>query len=222
MGQEQPSIYYDNLYSQSAKYRKSWNEISPRKKLWVAAAEGVDSPGVVDLGSGAGQFAQCLFQKERIEFYKGLDFSEKALRMARRLLEESGISEYTGEGSGDDRRWELSRVDLVALAGFHNGAFSDFDDPNVWTFTLLEILEHIEKDLEVLALVPDGSPVVLSVPAFDDQAHVRHFKNQEEVSRRYRPYIDISTIRTPWKWFVVKGTKRRKHETEKILTPTLF
>jgi hypothetical protein len=226
MGQEQDAIYYDNLYANSTKYRKSWKDISPRKRLWSAAADFVETQGVVDLGSGAGHFPECLFDKGKIQFYKGLDFSEKALSMARRLLDDAGIEEYIDAGpmtgSGDDRRWELSVVDLVKLASWNELAFHAFRDPETWTFTLLEILEHIEADLDVLRLVPEGSPVVISVPSFDDPAHVRHFPNQDAVRKRYGPYIDISMIRTPWKWFVVKGTKRTAHETEQIFNPTLF
>jgi len=222
MGKEQDSNYYNSLYANSSKYRKSWNQISPRKKLWSAAASFVKTPGVVDLGSGAGQFAECLFETTGIQYYKGLDFSEKAVRMSRERLVDKRIDEYLG--SGDDKRWEFNVVDLNALAGFHSQAFFRFGDADVWTFTILEVLEHVEKDLEILSLVPEGSPVVISVPSFDDEAHCRHFTSKESVVFRYSPYIQIKQIRTPWKWYVVQGIKKTKvdHEKDKLSSPNLF
>jgi len=71
---------------------------------------------------------------------------------------------------------------------------------NFHAFVLLEILEHITADWKIIASIPSGSKVVFSVPDFNSKAHVRWFKNQEEVKERYREWLvfgDMTILTKP-------------------------
>lgn len=57
-----------------------------------------------------------------------------------------------------------------------------------------EVLEHIDDDLGAIAQWAPGTPVICSVPNFDYYTHVRHFKTDDEVARRYGALIGISNI----------------------------
>lgn len=58
-----------------------------------------------------------------------------------------------------------------------------------------EVLEHITNDLDVVRRWRPGSPIVCSVPNFDYESHVRHFRDESEVRRRYGHLISIDSIR---------------------------
>lgn len=81
--------------------------------------------------------------------------------------------------------------------------------------TMFEVLEHVE-DLRLLETLNKGQRVIFSVPSFDSPAHVRHFKNKEEVYDRYENHVKFEAIATfnhPkfWvrkKWFCAVGNIR--------------
>jgi 2-polyprenyl-3-methyl-5-hydroxy-6-metoxy-1,4-benzoquinol methylase len=64
--------------------------------------------------------------------------------------------------------------------------FEDFD-----VFVVLEILEHLEQDTELLAAIPQGATVILSVPNYDSEAHVRFFADADAVVERYGALLDF-------------------------------
>ena len=58
-------------------------------------------------------------------------------------------------------------------------------------FICLETLEHIEDDLKVIDLIPEGATIIFSVPTYNFKSHVRYFSDKESVIERYSPLIDI-------------------------------
>lgn len=210
MGKELDSGYYTEVFTSSPKYRKKWSDIKTRAKLWKQVSGLVTGSRVIDLGCGPGQFAECLYDINPIvEEYDGYDFSEGALHMAGKVADRTGWNR---------EQWRFHRVDLVKAAR----VFPEAIGPASTFYTCLETLEHVERDDLILSLIPEGAKLVISVPSFDDPGHVRHFTTLEKALERYRPYIDISTIKQPWKWFVLSGIKRSTNEQKRILEPTLF
>jgi len=201
MGKEQPQSYYDQVYKASP--IKSWRDYkAPRKRLFRAAAEMIGkSPLMMDLGCGPGLFAQFLDEEfhDNVELYNGFDFSRYALRHARNLLL-------------GDNRFQFHLANLMQM---------EYSDevimPPGAVFIIMETLEHLEDDMHVLSLVPDGSTVVVSVPSFDDPGHVRIFPTWEHVSARYSEHLEISEHQQVCKWFLFKGIKKaHEDETKKI------
>jgi tetratricopeptide (TPR) repeat protein len=61
-------------------------------------------------------------------------------------------------------------------------------------YTLIEVIEHLEDDLQVLAAIPAGQPLVITVPSFDDPGHVRTY-DEAAFRTRYGTLLDIACIR---------------------------
>ena len=54
----------------------------------------------------------------------------------------------------------------------------------------MEVLEHIERDLEIVSQVRPGTRCLCTVPNFPYVSHVRHFTSKEEVVGRYGQYFE--------------------------------
>lgn len=56
------------------------------------------------------------------------------------------------------------------------------------------MLEHIAFDLEVVEQWPAGTYCVCSVPNFDAENHVRHFRSEDQVRQRYGHLLAIDSV----------------------------
>lgn len=100
-----------------------------------------------------------------IKNYRGFDFSAEAIKIAN--------NPNCWRGNLYDKRH-----------------YRDYD-----TYVMCEVLEHLEFDKEALQLIPPGKRVILTVPSFDDPAHLRIYRNFS----RYDNLIKINkTIRFNW------------------------
>jgi SAM-dependent methyltransferase len=125
---------------------------------------------VLEVGCGTGGFAHLLRDREPDVSYRGFDFSPVAVQRAIARLGQSDLF-FVGD----------ARVrDCYGLAAE--------------AIVCTEVLEHIETDLEVIAQWAPGAYCVCSVPNFDADNHVRHFKSEIEVRQRYAPLIEIERI----------------------------
>jgi len=116
---------------------------------------------IVDLGSGVGHFAKILFDKGYIK-YIGIDFAPAMLKKSKKQVPEATFI------LGDLRNEEIHKIIQKHKI-----------------FVILETLEHIEKDLDIIKNIPQGSLVIFSVPNYDHPAHVRHFKTINNVIERF-------------------------------------
>lgn len=57
-----------------------------------------------------------------------------------------------------------------------------------------EVLEHIEDDRGVVALWPQGTLCVCSLPNFDHEDHFRVFRREEDIVERFGDLIDIKSM----------------------------
>lgn len=144
-------------------------EESPWLPLYEEAARLIGNDPVIDLGCGTGRFAQALYRQTRRGSYLGIDFSSRALAEAKRAFPE-GVRRDEGItfSKQDLARWKPSD----SLAG---GT----------VFTCLEVLEHLEGDLDLVRRIPPGFRLVFSVPNYPSAAHVRDFRTVGAVWKRY-------------------------------------
>jgi len=125
---------------------------------------------VLEVGCGTGPLAHMLMQSMSVG-YRGFDFSPVAVEKARRR---------TG------RHDEFFVGDATAAATYKGMPY----DAIVCT----EVLEHIESDLLAISHWAPGTMCVCSVPNYDADTHVRHFRSVDEVTRRYGGLIEIESV----------------------------
>ena len=181
--------YYDDVFERQEAYRCPPEE-SHYYPLWAAVLSLIKHPvKILDIGCGPGQFAALC--AEAGHKYVGLDWSKVAIEIGR-------------EGPG-----EFHLVDLQQDRTHFN------DDYDVATF--IEFLEHVPDDLEILADVPRGRTVILTVPDYPGAEHFRFFSDLDQVTHRYQPLITIaarmilsgkSRRGRSVKMFVLKGIRR--------------
>lgn len=130
-----------------------------------------DSPRVLEVGCGSGSMAQYLFDTRTTSAYTGFDFSSVAVEKAR---------QRTGRG-------DCFFVGDATLAATY--ASLNYD-----TVICTEVLEHIEDDLAAVAHWKAGSYCICSVPNYDADTHVRHFRSEQDVADRYGSLIQIDRV----------------------------
>lgn len=203
MGQVQKEDYYNMVYNNAPRYSKHYRTM-PYLPTWALVLQLINNhertvlrdsaAKVTDIGCGTGQFAHFLADHTNC-VYTGLDFSEVAIEMAKAR----GSTNNSPAGS-----FTFIKTDFTDAA--RNKELFTGD-----VFTILETLEHLENDIDIVSALPKGSLVIISVPTFDDDGHVRFFSSAEEVDKRYGRLI--GTIEAPAKverirsWFLIYGIR---------------
>jgi len=135
---------------------------------------------ILELGCGTGQFAEML-NSYGYNHYLGLDFSEEAISRAKK------------------RNPEMKFVN----ADIENDLL-DFDYD---TIVSLETMEHLKDDLKLIQSFPKKE-IVITVPSFNDPAHVRYFKELKDATDHYSKVIDIEKAQKFSKWYMIKGVTK--------------
>ncbi len=176
--EETPAESYDQLYSIEGDENRSYGAYDrpywdshyyPLYKKVFDEVVRIGGQKVLEVGCGSGSFAHLLFDRSSLD-YHGFDFSEAAIRKAG--LRTKKPDRFSVARAGDD----------VLMARPYD------------TIVCLEVLEHIERDLDVVKSWRPGCNCVCSVPNFDQPDHVRFFRNEDEVRERYRGLIDMDKV----------------------------
>ena len=181
MGKEQEAEYYDKAFSGDKKYQGSYRNLPhfPVMQIALSYIKELRNPYIMEFGCGTGQFAQLLWE-HGIREYMGVDFSPKAVEIA------SSLSPQVFE--------------VQDCTSYNPAEYFD-------TFVTMEILEHIEKDLETISRIPTGKTIIFSVPRFDNTAHVRFFTSKEQVQERYCKLIKLDDLMKYQNWYIAKGVR---------------
>ncbi len=172
---EKDEHFYNKAYLQGGYknlYHKSYKE-SLYLPLWEKALElvkEVKEPKIIEIGCGAGQFANLLFDHGIFE-YKGIDYSQEAISLAKRT---------------NERFAEFFFVENAYQSQIYQ------DQYNI--VILLEVLEHLTEDLFLLNKIRKASIVLFSVPNFNSESHVRFFKKKTDITRRYGKILRMNDI----------------------------
>lgn len=171
MGEEQNNEYYNKVFKDSNRYHQSWDKVHPSYKiLWEKSIDLLTQnniKNVLDIGCGMGQMSE-LTHIHNIQ-YKGIDFSEYAIEFCKSKNYPNQIFEVAD-----------------ALKYKYNDEIEGY--------VTHEFLEHIKDDLQVLNNLKPHKFILLSVPNFDSQGHVRWFTDVKNVQDRYSPYIKNFTV----------------------------
>lgn len=180
MGTAKPASWYDAEFvrdkNYGVKYTKS-RYYQQWKKL-LTMVKGLEGR-ILELGCGPGQFAAML-EAEGLTNYVGIDFSPKAVEMATKATKQRIVC----------KRIEDSDLEK---------------DMSYSTVLILETLEHMTQDVETLKRIRTGSNIIFTVPKFDGTSHVRHFKQKEEVRKRYGECFKSLRIAEHGQYWIGKG-----------------
>jgi len=143
----------------------------PLAPLWEAVSSAVKNDDVYDLGCGPGPLALTLWLREYKGEYRGYDFSPVCVDAAR----------FATGGCDEGTAHSFEVADLRDDPPYK-------DEPvrgNAW-FVFVEVLEHLDDDHGALRRwVPPGGKVLMSLPNYASESHVRHFASPGDVYARY-------------------------------------
>lgn len=168
---EAPAETYDRQFSDSGEAGQHYRR-SIQYRLYRRVCERLAPfPGrrLLEVGCGTGAFAHCVMETSPC-VYRGFDFSEVGIRQARTR---TGCDDCFF--IGDARHPEN-----------YTGPYE--------TIVCLEVLEHIERDLDVVACWKSGCECICSVPNFNYPTHVRSFRQEADIVSRYGHLILIHAI----------------------------
>lgn len=160
--------WYDRTYATMPDYRQPYWR-SNYYPLWTVIADRLRRDGlkqVLDIGCGPGQFAACLFDQADIRTYTGLDFSPRAIEMARVACPRGTF--VVGDAT-TTRVHEETPHDVVICT---------------------EVLEHVPADHLVIERFTPGVRAICTVPNFRSTSHVRYFDRVDDVVARYERFFD--------------------------------
>lgn len=181
----------NKIYANKDRHYSRHYSKSPYLKIWEHAASYINGVDMVcDIGCGPGQLMELLLDKD-VTGYTGIDISPVAISKACDLL---------------SKRKDAFKVSLVCT-----NILNGFTMPQADKYVLIEILEHLNEDKQLLAKIPRGKEVILSVPSYLGGSHVRKFDNAEQVKERYGsivlPEEIVELKHGSGKIFVLKGIK---------------
>ena len=189
---ERNSGYYDTLYKNTKMYQDMDYTNSDYYPIWKKILEWLDDKErIAEFGCGSGQFGKmCLRNSKNYIF--GCDFSREAINYAKMINE-------TNE--------HLYHIYCIISKSNHETNFPQYD-----TAIILEVLEHLQRDLDVIGNIPSGKRIIFSVPNFTDPSHVRWFNHVDAILERYGKLIKINqmyiyTFPSASKIFVCDGIK---------------
>ena len=180
---EKGNDYYDMVYNKYDHYSLSVDALHSRY-IWLYKRilnKLTKHDNVLEMGCGTGHFAELMLN-EGYNYTLGFDFSEVGIGMCR-------------------KRCPYGNFLVDSVYEFPFDAF-EYD-----TVVSLEVMEHIEKDIEVLQKIPMGKRILFSVPGYDDQAHVRFFANAEEIEERFSKIFTEFRVETIGKVYIIDATR---------------
>lgn len=155
--------FYDAVYEHSEKYASASAD-SIYVPVWDKICElfkTYEFQSIVDVGCGPGQFAEYIIKHIPAVDYFGFDYSKISIQKA---SERVPNAKFLVGNAFDSEIVQENKNDV---------------------FLLLEVLEHIEQDIELLSSFPTGSSIIFSVPNFDSFGHVRFYLDVEDVKHRF-------------------------------------
>lgn len=180
MKKHKGSEYYDDIYKTSEVYQAFYKD-SRYYILWtqiIQLLKQFPKPKILEIGCGTGQLAHYLYD-EGYRNYNGFDFSPEAIAIARKTVPQS----------------------FAVANAFEKDSYNI--DYNV--VIAAEFLEHVDDDMAVLDNIREGTAIILTLPTFDDPAHVRFFKTRRQLHNRYYTRIDDMKIIPISQWYVCVG-----------------
>jgi SAM-dependent methyltransferase len=127
---------------------------------------------VVDLGCGAGNFVSVMIaRKQRTEMYLGIDNNHQQISVAK--------AAYPG--------WKF-------LYGDFNNERVKMEYDRYGAYLMLNLVDFMPDDLAFLHGMPEGKPLLFSIPKFDKEGSTVWLADGREIHDRYSSFLNIHSI----------------------------
>lgn len=176
MSTEKKPQFYDELFERGGwnnEYEKAYSESAylPSWQIILRWIQNKKNANILDCACGPGQFAHLLYD-EGFSNYTGIDFSNTAVLKAKGRLP-----------FWSDKFFVEDLYTSTRLAEYH------YD-----IYLFLEILEHVNGDLNLINKIPKDKNVIFSVPNFPSQSHIRCFDTMRDAAQRYEKFLYIEKM----------------------------
>jgi len=161
---EQGKAYYDRHYRTHRFFSSRRIILEDAMAKVLAYAESNRARTLLEIGCGTGLFGELVKKRSSLN-YRGIDFSEEAVKQARERNPRNENNFHVFDA------YEPSvylHVDIVAC---------------------FEVLEHLD-DLSIIRNIPQGVFFIASVPSFEDPSHLRVY-SPETIKERYGAMVDL-------------------------------
>lgn len=164
---EKPVSWYNEVYGKVGWIKPS---LESRHIYTIAELKRLRVKTILDIGCGQGG-PLSFFRASGFTCY-GFDFSYVAIEVARKVNRLENV-------------WVGNALDKKNYDG-------EYD-----TYLAIQVLEHMNQDLDVIKNLKPSIPFIFSLPhqpKFGD-GHVRDFPSDESISQRYGEIVDIKSIK---------------------------
>lgn len=179
--------YYDKLYTDHTDFSR-YNEV------YKTIATIIDNePNIYDLGCGIAEIRKFLPDNKN---YVGYDFSEVAVKKARQkqYLANEGIEQ----------------------ADIYNHSFDGLKcDKDVVIAT--EVIEHLDRPIEIISKIPSGVRFIFSIPSFPDAAHIELYTFHKAVAAFIEEVVFVE-----WYFFAWDSANKKWIKSEKESRPMIY
>lgn len=175
MSAAEAAVYEEAMIAEGALAMRTLED-SPWLPMYQEAARWlIGCEPIVDLGCGTGRFAHAAAHAGHDGGYVGFDFSEAIVDEARRYIAWAA-PEYpvTRIKVRDLRKWKPDEI-----------------RPGATTYVCLEVLEHLDDDLDLIGRIPGGHRLIFSVPNYGSATHVRSFPAPAAIWERYAGLLEF-------------------------------
>jgi glycosyltransferase involved in cell wall biosynthesis len=200
---------------------------SGNKEAWHKFADIADNRNVLFVRStkkekGAEYYDKIFEQNNNMSRYEDIYKEVKKIVENKKVLDIgcglSELSKYVKNYRGFDiANKTIEKKQTEGLDVWVGNALDERSYKPADYYVLLEVLEHIQKDREVLELITEGQKVIFSVPSFDDPSHLRVF-DEDLLKERYKGIIDIKSIT----YFVWDKENKRWCRSDKLSKPFIL
>jgi len=183
---DKTSNYYDRIYESSKDYRCYYKK-SFYYDFWSEIVKIVKKnhnkkTKILEIGCGAGQLAHYLYDEGYKKYY-GFDFSPEAIKIAKKNCS----------------RQKFKIADITDKDAYNY----DYE-----LVLAVEVLEHLNRDISLIRSLKKGTPIIFTLPSFDEASHKRFFRNLEQIYERYMSCIDNLVIKPYKRFFICSGVVR--------------
>jgi len=169
---ERPASFYDETLRKELR-EEGWKkpEMIPRFAYTIAELKRLGVKTILDIGCGKGGFLS-LCQANGFICY-GFDFSSIAIEICKKYNK----LENVWVGNALDKENYVDEYDA---------------------YLAIQILEHIDQDLNVIRNLRPNIPFIFSLPGWNPRSgtgHLRGFRSDDSIRQRYGEIVDIRNMK---------------------------